>query len=42
MDFTGCSMRGMVCVASEGLAQDRELEAWLAPAFAFAGSLPPK
>jgi len=42
MDFTGRSMRGMVYVASPGLADDADLDAWLQPAVTFAGSLPPK
>jgi hypothetical protein len=35
-------MRGMVYVASPGLADDADLDAWLQPAVAFAGALPPK
>jgi TfoX/Sxy family transcriptional regulator of competence genes len=42
MDFTGRAMRGMVYVGNEGLADDSDLAAWLAPATSFAGSLPPK
>ena len=42
MDFTGRSLRGMVYVASEGLAADDGLRGWLQPAVGFAGGLPPK
>jgi len=42
MDFTGRAMRGMVYVGAEGLIEDADLAAWLAPAVAFAGALPPK
>jgi hypothetical protein len=42
MDFTGRSMRGMVYVAEDGIAEDDDLAAWLARGLAFAGSLPPK
>ena len=42
MDFTGRSMRGMVYVASDGISEDGELEAWLRRGLAYAGSLPPK
>jgi hypothetical protein len=42
MDFTGRTMRGMVFVSEEGIAEDEELEKWLERGMAFAGSLPPK
>ncbi|MGI9642736.1 MAG: TfoX/Sxy family protein [Acidimicrobiia bacterium] len=42
MDFTGRSMKGMVYVAAEGIAEDGDLQAWLDRGLAFAGSLPPK
>lgn len=42
MDFTGRALRGMVYVAAEGLADDAELEAWVARGVDYAASLPPK
>ena len=42
MDFTGRAMRGMVYVASAGLAEDEDLTGWLDIAVTFAGSLPVK
>jgi hypothetical protein len=42
MDFTGRSMRGMVFVSSEGIAEDEDLGKWLSRGIAFAGSRPPK
>ncbi len=42
MDFTGRSMRGMVFVSHDGIAEDEDLEEWLRRGMAFAGSLPPK
>lgn len=42
MDFTGRPMKGMVYVATEGIAEEDELQTWLDRGLAFAGSLPPK
>ncbi len=42
MDFTGRTMKGMIYVAAEGLAEDEDLEAWVERALAFASSLPAK
>jgi len=42
MDFTGRAMKGMVYVATEGVASDDALVAWLERGLAFAESLPPK
>lgn len=42
MDFTGRSMRGLVYVGTDGLAEDDELAAWIGRGLAFAGSLPPR
>jgi TfoX/Sxy family transcriptional regulator of competence genes len=42
MDFTGRSMKGMVYVDEDGLAEDEDLAAWLERGLAFASSLPPK
>ncbi|MGH2747797.1 MAG: TfoX/Sxy family protein [Actinomycetota bacterium] len=42
MDFTGRSMRGFVFVAPAGIKTKRSLASWVAPATAFAKSLPPK
>ena len=42
MDFTGKPMRGMLYVDPPGIAEDRDLEAWIARAVSFAASLPPK
>ena len=42
MDFTGRSMRGMVYVGVDGIAEDDDLAAWVERGLAFAGSLPPK
>jgi TfoX/Sxy family transcriptional regulator of competence genes len=42
MDFTGRSMRGMVYVDSEGIAEDDDLEAWLRRGLGYAESLPAK
>lgn len=41
-DFTGRPMKGWVFIASEGLAEDAELHAWIARGEAFAGALEPK
>jgi hypothetical protein len=42
MDFTGRSMKGMVYVSSEGLAEDEPLRQWLEAGLDYASSLPPK
>lgn len=42
MDFTGKPLRGYVYVAPEGLASDRDLEAWVGKAVRFVRTLPPK
>ena len=42
MDFTGRSLRGMIYVGEEGIAEDEDLEAWLEHGYTFAASLPPK
>ncbi len=42
MDFTGRSMKGMVFVGPEGVAEDEDLAAWIDRGASFAGSLPPK
>src|SRR6266568_3135357 len=42
MDFTGRSMKGFVFVESAGIRTKRSLASWVAPAAAFAKSLPPK
>lgn len=42
MDFTGKSMRGMVYVAEDGIAEDEDLAEWLQRGLDYAGSLPPK
>lgn len=42
MDFTGRSMKGFVFVAPAGIKTKRSLASWVAPAAAFAKSLPPK
>ncbi len=42
MDFTGRALKGMVYVSAEGVAEDRDLTAWLEVAVRFAASLPPK
>ena len=42
MDFTGRALRGMVYVAAEGLAEDRDLAAWVERGASFAEGLPPK
>ena len=42
MDFTGRSMKGMVYVGVAGLAEDDDLQAWVARGVAYARSLPPK
>ena len=42
MDFTGRPMRGFVYVARQGIADERELQAWVTRGVAFAASLPGK
>jgi hypothetical protein len=42
MDFTGRSMRGMVYVDEDGVAEDADLTAWVQRGLSYAGSLPPK
>jgi hypothetical protein len=42
MDFTGRAMKGFVFVAPAGIRTKRSLVSWVAPAAAFAKSLPPK
>ena len=42
MDFTGKPMRGYVFVAPAGFASDDSLNAWIARATDFTGTLPPK
>lgn len=42
MDFTGRSMRGMVYVGEDGIAQDDDLAEWLQRGLHYAGSLKPK
>ena len=42
MDFTGRPMRGFVYVGPAGYETDQALAEWVARAFAFVGTLPPK
>jgi hypothetical protein len=42
MDFTGRSLRGFVFVKPAGIKTKRSLASWVAPAAAFAKSLPPR
>ncbi len=42
MDFTGRSMKGFVFVEPAGIRTKRSLASWVAPAAAFAKSLPPR
>jgi|SRR5450759_1585869 TfoX N-terminal domain len=42
MDLTGRSMKGFVIVEPAGIRTKRSLASWVAPAAAFARSLPPK
>ena len=42
MDFTGRPLRGMLMVDGEGVAEDADLEAWVARGEGFARTLPPK
>jgi TfoX/Sxy family transcriptional regulator of competence genes len=42
MDFTGRSMKGMVYVGIDGIAEDADLAAWVRRGLDYAGSLPPK
>ena len=41
-DFTGKPMRGWVVVTPEGLAEDKDLQAWVQQGTEYALSLPPK
>ena len=41
MDFTGRSMKGFLFVEPAGIRTKRSLASWVAPAAAFAKSLPP-
>jgi TfoX N-terminal domain len=41
-DMTGRPMNGWILVAPEGVAGERDLEAWVARGVDFAGSLPAK
>src|SRR5881396_159196 len=42
MDFTGVSMKGMVYVSRDGVADDAELDLWVRLGVAYANSLPAK
>ena len=42
MDFTGRPMRGMVMVATDGLASDESLAQWVRQGLLFVSSLPSK
>jgi len=42
MNFTGKPMTGMVYVEPQGIAEDKDLNAWLDLCIEFADSLPPK
>ena len=42
MDFTGKPMKGYVYVASEGLADSKDLDKWANMCLAFIDTLPPK
>jgi len=42
MDFTGKPLRGMVYVASEGIATDPDLASWVEQSYRYTVSLPPK
>lgn len=42
MDFTGRSMKGMVYVEVEGIAEDTDLSRWVEQGMAYARSLDPK
>ena len=42
MDFTGRSLKGMLYIDVDGIAQDKDLKFWLNQALDFAASLPPK
>lgn len=42
MDFTGRPLKGFVYVASEGVADDRDLQAWVGRSLEFVQKLPPK
>ena len=42
MDFTGKPMKGYIFVDGAGIAEDQDLEGWIALAKAFVGTLPAK
>lgn len=42
MDFTGKSLKGMVYVDPEGIAEDEELRGWVDRCMNFMNTLPPK
>ena len=42
MDFTGRALKGMVYVSAEGIAEDPDLQSWIARGLAFTGELPAK
>lgn len=42
MDFTGRSLKGMIYVGEEGIAEDDDLAAWVERGYFFAASLAPK
>ena len=42
MDFTGKSMKGMIYVSPEGVAEDENLTYWVGLCAAFIATLPPK
>ncbi len=42
MDFTGRPMKGMIYVATEGIADEKQLTTWLQWGINFAGALPAK
>ena len=42
MDFTGRSMKGMLMIDAETVAEDAALAFWLTHCFAFVRTLPPK
>ena len=42
MDFTGRPLKGLVLVASEGIAEDEDLQFWVDIGLRYASSLPPK
>ncbi|MBJ7539122.1 TfoX/Sxy family protein [Marinomonas transparens] len=42
MDFTGKSMKGMIYVSAEGVAEDETLQYWVGLCLSFVTRLPPK